>query len=271
MVRAGLQAARYRKDNSVVEVAGGGHIFDQSWPFELPGLGIFEIFPNRDSLKYIAPYELEGVSGMFRGTLRYPGWCATMKAVRDLGLLDTEVQEWPDGTTYRDVATRRIPGKGRNLLERIGAKLGLDVDSEEIARLEWMGLFSDRRIPQRKSSAMHIFADRMCSLMMYKPGERDMVVMVHLMTVAYPDGSHEEIRSSLVMTGDPWGDTAMSRTVSLPAAMAARLILKKAVAARGVQMPVYREIYEPVLKELAEHGIVMQDTRAKTFRGPFHE
>jgi hypothetical protein len=56
--------------------------------------------------------------------------------------------------------------------------------------------------------------------------------------------------------------------VSLPAAIAVRLILDEGVTAEGVQIPILREIYEPVLKELAEYGIRMEETRMRTFRGP---
>ncbi|HPR63725.1 MAG TPA: saccharopine dehydrogenase C-terminal domain-containing protein [Thermoanaerobaculia bacterium] len=268
VLKAGLQPARYLRSNEAVEIDGGGIVFDYCWPLEFPELGVFEIYPNRDSLKYVSLYHLEGVNGMFRGTLRYPGWCATMRAIRDLGLFDAEEVEWPEGTTYRDVATRKLQGNGGHLSARLARFLDISPDSEEMARLEWVGLFSDRPIESRKSSPLDIFLNRMQALMMYRPGERDLVALQHVFHVAYPDGSREEIRSSLVKTGEPWGDTAMSRTVSLPAAIATRLILDEGVMAEGVQVPVLREIYEPVLKELETYGIRMEETRVKTFRSP---
>eukprot|EP00834_Sanchytrium_tribonematis_P003975 NODE_175_length_14138_cov_1.015314.p1 type:complete len:754 gc:universal NODE_175_length_14138_cov_1.015314:943-3204(+) len=50
----------------------------------------FEGIPNRDSLKYAKPYglDLDTLSTMFRGTLRYAGFCNSLAAFRDLGLLD---------------------------------------------------------------------------------------------------------------------------------------------------------------------------------------
>jgi len=268
VLRAGAQPARFLRKGNTVEVPGGGSVFDHAWPLEIQGLGIFEMYPNRDSLKYIPLYELEGVTGMFRATLRYPGWCATMRAIRLLGLFEMEPMAWADGTTFLDVSTRLLPKEGGPLSERIARFLGIAVDSEEMARIEWLGLFSDRLTNAAHASPMDILLGRMRALMMYKTGERDLVAMQHIFTVAYPDGSHEEIRSSLVRTGEPWGDTATSRTVSLPAAIATRLILYKGVTAEGVQIPVLREIYEPVLKELAQYGISMEETRAKSFRSP---
>jgi saccharopine dehydrogenase (NADP+, L-glutamate forming) len=95
-----------------------------------------------------------------------------------------------------------------------------------------------------------------------------MVALQHLIRVVYPDGSREEIHARLVQTGEPWGDSAMARTVSLPAGIATRLILDQGVMAQGVNIPVLREIYEPVLEELEERGISMKETHVKSFAGP---
>ncbi len=268
VLRAGTQPARFLRKGTVVEVEGGGAVFDHSWPLEVRGLGTFEMYPNRDSLKYIPLYDLEGVAGMFRATLRYPGWCATMRAIRLLGFFETEPMDWPEGTTFLDVSTRLLPRENGPLSARIAGFLGISLDSEEMARLEWVGLFSDRPIDTTRSSPLDILLARMRALMMYKTGDRDLVAMQHIFNVAYPDGSSEEIHSTLVKTGEPWGDTAMSRTVSLPAAIAVRLILDEGILAEGVQIPILREIYEPVLKELGEYGVKMEETRVRTFHGP---
>jgi hypothetical protein len=53
----------------------------------------------------------------------------------------------------------------------------------------------------------------------------------------------------------------MSRTVSLPAAIAARLILEDRIPLRGVVRPVHREIYDPVLDELADLGIECKEEK----------
>ena len=268
VLRAGTQPARFLRRGQVVEIQGGGTVFDHSWPLEVQGLGTFEMYPNRDSLKYIPLYELEGVQGMFRATLRYPGWCATMRAIRLLGFFQTEAMDWPAGTTFLDVSTRLLPKDKGPLTERLARFLGISLDSEEMARLEWVGLFSDRPIGTAHASPLDILLARMRALMMYKPGDRDLVAMQHFFGVSYPDGSTEEIRSTLVATGEPFGDSAMSRTVSLTAAIAVRLILDEGVLAEGVQIPILREIYEPVLAELKEYGIRFEETRVKTFRGP---
>ncbi len=265
---AGRNPARFLREGEVVEIPGP-QLFANHWPYEVEDQGVFEIYPNRDSFKYIQPYDLEGVRGMFRGTIRYPGWCATMKAAADLGLFEIEEQDWSEGTTYAQVLARNLPPSGAPLAERVAAFVGTDPDSEVIARLEWAGLLSDRPIPERRASTLDIFGNRLMRLMMYRPGERDLVVLKHVFGVCYPDGSREEIRSMLVETGEPWGDTAMARTVSLPAAIATRLILNGGISVRGVQIPIWREIYEPVLEELAERGVRMREQHIKSFHNPF--
>ena len=95
------------------------------------------------------------------------------------------------------------------------------------------------------------------------------MVLTFTGTLSVASAGREEIRSMLVETGEPWGDTAMARTVSLPAAIATRLILKGGITVRGVQIPIWREIYEPVLEELADRGIRMKEQHIKSFHGPF--
>lgn len=268
VLHAGLQPARYLRDGQEVSIPGED-LFAHSWPYEVEGQGVFEIYPNRNSIKYIPLYRLEGVEAMFRGTIRYPGWCATMRAASSLGLFGLEEQEWPEGTTYADFCARKLPpGKGP-MTSRAADFLGTQPDSEVLARLEWAGLFSSRRLTARRASPIDIFLKRLSALMMYQPGERDMVALRHVFNVAYPDGSREEIHASLVEIGEPWGDTAMAKTVSLPAAIAARLILQGGFTAVGVQVPVLREIYEPVLEELEDRGLTMKETHIKSFPGPF--
>ncbi|HSR16323.1 MAG TPA: saccharopine dehydrogenase C-terminal domain-containing protein [Gemmatimonadales bacterium] len=264
---AGRRPARFLRGGIEVPVPGN-EIFANAWKLEVEGEGVFDIYPNTDSLRYIGPYGLDGAEGVFRGTLRYPGWCATMHAAVRLGLFDIEPREWPEGTTYADFTSRLLPGRG-SVLRRAAEYLDLSDDSDVLARLEWAGLFSDRPLPERQAAPIDVFGNRLVKLMMYQPGERDQVLLKHIFTVRYPDGSREEVRSRLVELGDPWGDTAMAKTVSLTAGIGTRLIVEKGIQAVGVQIPTLREIYEPVLEELGERGIALREVHIKSFRGPF--
>ena len=85
-----------------------------------------------------------------------------------------------------------------------------------------------------------------------------MVILAHDFVARYADRS-EHILSTLIDFGIPGGDTAMARTVGLPAAIAARLILEGEIRLTGVHIPVLPEIYEPVLSELTRLGIRMEE------------
>jgi saccharopine dehydrogenase-like NADP-dependent oxidoreductase len=133
-------------------------------------------------------------------------------------------------------------------------------DAKPITDLAWLGLFADEPLPEGKTSPIGFLAEQMQSTMAYRPGERDMLVMQHEFVAEYPD-RQEAITATMIDYGIPHGDTSMSRTVGLPAAIAVRMILQDELAGlSGVYAPVIPEIYEPVLAELAELGISLTET-----------
>jgi saccharopine dehydrogenase-like NADP-dependent oxidoreductase len=94
----------------------------------------------------------------------------------------------------------------------------------------------------------------MLEKMQYEEGERDMLILQHEFLAEYSDRK-EKITSTMIDFGIPHGDTSMSRTVGLPAAIAVKLILQRKINLTGVHTPVIPEIYEPVLEELEQLGI----------------
>ncbi|PID79305.1 saccharopine dehydrogenase, partial [bacterium DOLZORAL124_64_63] len=85
---ASRNGARYWLDNHVVEVESS-RLFRDMHLLHVPGGGDFEAYPNRDSLIYKDTYNLGNeVRSVFRGTLRYIGWCDTMYHFARIGLLD---------------------------------------------------------------------------------------------------------------------------------------------------------------------------------------
>jgi len=117
-----------------------------------------------------------------------------------------------------------------------------------------MGLLSDDPLPAGADTLMDILVARMLELMPYGPDERDMIVLYDVFYARYPNHI-ERTDSTLIAFGVPGGDSAMARTVSLPAAIAAKLILTGQIIATGVHIPVISEIYNPVLDELETLGI----------------
>ena len=254
--RGVLVAAR-----SPVRFLSGGEIVEHPTPYlpggpervRVPGAPELEGYPNRDSVPYRALYGLEQARDVLRGTLRYPGWCETMEALLRLGLLSVEAA--PLGPSYCDLIDQNLPPGSGPLPKRIARFLELPEDHPVLDRLAWLGLFSQRPVPDDARSPLDALADLVGDKLRYEEGEHDMIVLEHRFGVVYRDGTERRIASRLVVEGEAGDESAMARTVGLPAALACGLILDGELALTGVHIPVHESIYRPVLDGLAERGI----------------
>ena len=59
----------------------------------------------------------------------------------------------------------------------------------------------------------------------------------------------------MVVEGDDSIQTGMAKTVGLPIFFACKLLLENKIPMKGVKIPIYPEIYKPILQELAQAGI----------------
>lgn len=249
---AGRNAAHYQEDGQEINIAGE-ELFDHHWPVSVPGIYEMEGYPNRDAVPYAETYGIPSAKTVFRGTLRNPGWCDTLKKIVDLGLLELEEKDW-SGLSFKQFIGRLIGYDGDDIREAVADYLGLESDSFILDNLAWLGLFSDDPLPLEHGAPLDILTARMLEKMPYREGERDMLVMHHEFVAEYPD-RREAITSTMIDYGIPGGDSSMSRTVGLPAAIATRMILQGKISRKGVLMPVTPDIYEPVLAELEQLGI----------------
>jgi saccharopine dehydrogenase-like NADP-dependent oxidoreductase len=69
----------------------------------------------------------------------------------------------------------------------------------------------------------------------------------------------------MVCLGEDQAYTAMAKTVGLPVAMATLLILNGKITNPGVQLPIRKEVYLPILKELQEYGVVFYEQEMPYF------
>ncbi len=256
VLMASLNPASYRKDGHIVRVPGMD-LFRDMHLVRVRGWGDFEAYPNRDSLKYQEIYGLgPELETIFRGTLRSVGWCDTMHNFRRLGLLDEKARPARGMTCAEYLSGLLEVPAGGDLRRAVAKKLGISTDSLPLCNLEWLGLISDRPVGHDDVSPLDLLGDIMLEKLVYGPHEKDMVVLYHVFKARYEEGDrYERTTSTLVACGEAGGDSAMSRTVSLPAAIAVRLILDGRIPQRGVVRPVHPEIYNPVLAELAGMGI----------------
>ncbi len=257
VVLAGRNDARYLENGRIVEVPNA-RLFATHYLLWIEGLGDLEAYPNRDSLPYIELYGIPETETMYRGTLRNLGWCDVMQKLNELGYFSLEERTDLHSKSFRQVMAELI-GKPdtADLRADLAAHLNLSYNSGVMTALEWLGLLDDAPVPPA-TTLLDLLADQMLAKMAYREGERDMVVLVHDFLAVYPD-REERITSTLLDFGEPGGDTAMARTVGLPAASACRLILEGRIQLTGVHIPVLPEIYEPALEELERLGIRMKE------------
>ena len=253
VILAGTNAAKYLEDEKIVEIKSGD-LFNHYWPYTVEGMEL-EAYPNRDSLPYIETYGLKGIKTMFRGTFRYPGWCETLQALFDLGLMEKEAKEGLEGMTWKQLMQKLLNYSGDDVRKEVAGRLNKATDAKCLDRIQWLGIFEDTPIPKGGSYLdvlSDLFLDKMGG---FKSGEQDMIVMLHEFTAEYPDGKQEKITSTLLDYGIPKGDSSMARTVSLPVAIAVRMMLEGEIKGTGVIIPTKPEVYTPILNELEKMDI----------------
>ena len=265
LIQAAQSPAAYLERGKVVNVPASD-LFDYNRIVELEGIGSFETYPNRDCTKYLKSFELNSDVSLFRGILRYVGWCNTMKGLADLQLFDaTDEKDFAD-TTYAAFTANLIKeDRPENILQKTARFFNIREDSDLIKKLKWLGFFDDQRIDISRGTNADVLVDMMIRKMSYAPLEKDMVI-VHNEIIADFSTWKEKRVSTLMAEGEPGGDSAMSKAVSLPAAIASKLILEGKIRARGVQRPTLRAIYQPVLDEMSGFGYRFMDKTIRTDR-----
>jgi len=253
LLTAAQTPAVFIQDGQKVEVSGE-NLFESSWLVDIEGLGTFETYPNRDSTNYIKDYGLKDISDFYRGLLRHPGYCNSIQSMKDLNLLNDEESHNLQGVTYKQF-TASLLGVNENtdIRQVVSDKLNLKVSSDIIKQLQWLGLFDDEQIPISKGTNADVLLGLMKEKMAYEDHEKDMII-IHNEAIVEFDNRMEKRIATMKVEGRPFGHSAMSRAVGLPAAIASRLILEGAIRSKGVLKPITEEIYKPVLAELAENG-----------------
>ena len=258
---AGKNSARYRKDGKEINVPGS-ELFKHHWAIEIESIGELEVYPNRDSVPYGEKYGIPDAETIFRGTLRYPGWCDTWYVISKMGLLSEDPINL-EGYTWRKFIAQLVNSSETDVKDRVAQIAGVSVDSEPIKKLEWLGIFEDKPVGLGQTTPLDAFVELLKEKLQYQEGERDMVILKHEIIGAFPDGSREMHRSLLIDYGKVGEETSVARTVALPAAIGTKLILEGKIQLKGVHIPVHPDIYEPILKELETVGITFTESVEK--------
>ncbi|WP_194776421.1 saccharopine dehydrogenase family protein [Pararhodonellum marinum] len=235
-------------------------LFRRTEKISFEDVGDFDGYPNRDSLSYRKVYGLENIPTILRGTLRREGFCKSWDVFVQLGLTDDSFQmDLPEDFTMRMFINTFLPYHPDKSVETKLMEILPHLDEDTMNKLEWLGILGHESLPRFKGSPAEILQEILESKWQLLPNDKDMIVMQHQLEINTGQGQ-KVITSSLVIKGENQDQTAMSKTVGLPLAIAVDLFLEDRFSSRGLMLPIHEEIYEPILKELEKHGIVFKET-----------
>jgi len=221
------------------------------------GSGKFEAYANRDSLKYRSIYGLEDIKTMYRGTIRKVGFSRAWNVFVQLGMTDDSYTiEDSENMSYRDFTNLFLaysPTDSVELKFRSYAKI--DQDDLMWDKFLELDIFNpNKKVGLKNATPAQILQKILMDSWTLEKDDKDMIVMHHIFGYQYKEDKFQ-IESSMVIKGDDQTYTAMAKTVGLPVAMATVRILNGDITTPGVQLPINKEVYEPILKELEDYGI----------------
>ncbi|WP_338646480.1 saccharopine dehydrogenase C-terminal domain-containing protein [Flavobacterium sp. KS-LB2] len=237
------------------------NLFRRTEFLQVEGYGRFEGYSNRDSLKYRSVYGLDNVLTLYRGTIRRVGFSKAWNMFVQLGMTDDSyVMEDSENMSYREFVNSFLPYHPTDSVE-IKTRLILKIDQDDIMwdKLLELDLFNpNKKVGLKNATPAQILEKILTDSWTLQQDDKDMIVMYHKFGYEY-NGKKEQIDSKMVCIGDDQTYTAMAKTVGLPVAMATLLILNGKITTPGVQLPIRKEVYEPILKELEEYGVVFKE------------
>ncbi len=259
VVMAGQGTARFLQEGQYKYIPYH-QLFRRVTPVEVPGYGKFEGYANRDSLGYRELYALKDIKTMQRGTLRNEGFCSAWNVLVQLGCTDDSYPVEGVGDMTHRGFLNAFTGYHviKTLEEKVAGITGVKVDGPEIAKLRWSGLFDNTPVGLNEGTPAQVLEHIMNKKWKLSPDDKDMIVMWHRFRYAR-EGKGQELQSTLVVKGDDSVHTAMAKTVGLPLAIAAKLLLQGTLKAKGVVVPVTKAFYDPILKELKTLGIELSE------------
>jgi saccharopine dehydrogenase (NAD+, L-glutamate forming) len=232
-------------------------LFRRTEFLEIEGFGRFEAYANRDSLKYQSIYGLNTVKTLYRGTVRRVGFSRAWNIFVQLGMTDDSYTiDDSENMSYRDFVNSFLPYSPTDSVE-LKFRHALKVDQDDIVwdKLEEVNIFNKTKmVGLKKATPAEILQKILMDSWTLEEDDKDMIVMYHKFGYEL-NGKMYQIDSTMVTIGEDHTYTAMAKTVGLPVAIATLAILNEKITKPGVQIPISKEVYEPILKELEDFGI----------------
>ncbi|MDA3952021.1 MAG: saccharopine dehydrogenase NADP-binding domain-containing protein [Bacteroidales bacterium] len=251
LMRSAVSPATYQIDGKIIEVPAK---FEHHRLVDVYGIGTFETYPSNDSTRYLKEFGLDKNLTIYKGLLRYIGYCNTMVNLLKIKLIENSKENNFENTTYSQFIANLIgSASAKDIKSKFAKAMKMDIKDDFVKKLDWLGLFDDVQISLNNGTNSNLLVDLMLKKMEYQPYEKDMIIVHNEMLVEFPDRKEKRI-SSMVVEGIPYGDSAMARAVSLPPAIATKLILDGKITSKGVCIPSKKEMYEPILEEMETFG-----------------
>lgn len=235
------------------------NLFCQTEILEIEDYGQFEVYSNRDSLKYRDVYDLKDIQTLHRGTIRRVGFSKAWNVFVQLGMTDDSyVLEDSENISHLEFVDSFLPYHPTDSVES-KMRLILKIDDTIWNKLVELDLFnSNKKVGLKDATPAQILEKILSESWALQPNDKDMIVMYHKFRYEL-NGKKYQINSKMVCLGDDQTYTAMAKTVGLPVAIAALLILNGKIKTIGVQLPIKEEVYLPILKELEEYGVIFKE------------
>ena len=236
-------------------------LFRRTEFLDVDGYGRFEAYANRDSLKYQNAYGLDNAKTLYRGTMRRVGFSRAWQMFILLGMTDDSYTiDDSENMSYRDFINAFLPYSPTDSVE-LKFRHALKIDQDDIVweKLEELDVFNPNKMVELiKATPAQILQKILMDSWTLDEDDKDMIVMYHKFGYELK-GKKYQIDSTMVSIGEDQTYTAMAKTVGLPVAIATLDILNEKITTPGVQIPISKEVYEPILKELEDFGFVFKE------------
>jgi saccharopine dehydrogenase-like NADP-dependent oxidoreductase len=236
-------------------------LFRRTEFLQINGSGKFEAYANRDSLKYRSIYGLDDIQTMYRGTIRKVGFSRAWNIFIQLGMTDdTYTIEDSENMSYRDFTNLFLAYSPTDSVElKLRSYLKIDQDDIMWDKLVELDIFNPtKKIGLKNATPAQILQKILSDKWTLSEDDKDMIIMHHKFGYEI-NREKKQIESSMVSIGENQTYTAMAKTVGLPVAIAALKILNGEITTPGVQRPITKEVYNPILKELEDYGVVFKE------------
>ena len=236
-------------------------LFRRTEFLEVEDYGRFEAYANRDSLKYRSVYGLDDALTLYRGTIRRVGFSKAWNMFVQLGMTDDSYQiDNSETISYREFINLFLPYHPTDSVEiKLRLQLGIEQDDIMWDKLLELDLFNSKKIVGLKNASPAQILEKILSeKWTLEEHDKDMIVMYHKFGYEI-NGVQKQIDSKMDCIGDDQTYTAMAKTVGLPVAMATLQILNGKIKTPGVQLPINKEVYLPILEELESYGVIFNE------------